>query len=92
MLDALLPYVNAALTDRRRDLAGGFEALVADRPRIVGAFDASAFVRSTKRVRRSAATKRCRSVALRASRETLAETYELAQQFLPGLAAPPGTS
>jgi ATP-dependent Clp protease ATP-binding subunit ClpC len=86
MLDALLPHVE------RRELTivgeidpPSYERLVAERPRVAGAFD-TVRVRPLDEQTTVAAAEQM--LDGRASRETLVEAYELAQQFLPGMAAP----
>ena len=86
MLDAMLPHIE------RRDLMvvgeidpAGYERLLAERPRVAGAFEV---VRIRPLDESSTVEAAAAMVGERASRATLVEAYELAQQFLPGLAAP----
>ena len=87
MLDAMLPHVE------RRELTvvgeidpAGYEKLLAERPRIAGAFEV---IRVRPLDEQSTVAAAAQLLDGRASQATLHEAFELAQQFLPGL-APPG--
>ncbi|HET8652350.1 MAG TPA: AAA family ATPase [Gaiellaceae bacterium] len=87
MLDAMLPHIE------RRELTvvgeidpPAFERLLAERPRVAGAFE---IVRVRPLDEGTTVAVAEHMLAGRASRETLLESYELAQQFVPGV-APPG--
>ena len=86
MLDALLPHVE------RRDLTivgeidpAGYERLVAERPRVAGAFEV---IRVRPLDEAATVEAAAQVIGDRATRATLVEAHELAQQFLPSLAAP----
>jgi ATP-dependent Clp protease ATP-binding subunit ClpC len=93
LLDALLPYVESgAITIVGEATPSAYELLGASRPRVASAFDV---------VRVRALDERDAIAVARHSLEhdrldvttddaTLAETFELAQQFLPGVAPPGG--
>jgi ATP-dependent Clp protease ATP-binding subunit ClpC len=86
MLDAMLPHIERrALTVVGELDPTSYERLLAERPRIAGAFEV---VRVRPLDEQSTVAAAEQTVEGRASRETLLETYELAHQFLPGLAAP----
>jgi ATP-dependent Clp protease ATP-binding subunit ClpC len=86
MLDAMLPHIERrALTVVGELDPTSYERLLAERPRIAGAFDV---VRVRPLDEQSTVAAAEQTVEGRASRETLLEAYELAHQFLPGLAAP----
>jgi ATP-dependent Clp protease ATP-binding subunit ClpC len=86
MLDAMLPHI-----ERREMTVVGeidppsYERLLAERPRVAGAFEV---VRVRPLDEQSTVAAAEQLLGTRASRGTLHEAYELAQQFLPGLAAP----
>jgi ATP-dependent Clp protease ATP-binding subunit ClpC len=87
MLDAMLPHI-----ERREMTVVGeidppsYEKLLAERPRVAGAFEV---VRVRPLDEHSTVAAAEQLLGARAAPETLREAYELAQQFLPGL-APPG--
>ncbi|HET9324426.1 MAG TPA: AAA family ATPase, partial [Gaiellaceae bacterium] len=86
MLDAMLPPIERGeLTVVGEIDPAGLERLLAERPRVSGAFE---IVRVRPLDEQSTVAAAEETVGGRASRETLVEAYELAQQFLPGLAAP----
>jgi ATP-dependent Clp protease ATP-binding subunit ClpC len=86
MLDAMLPHIERnALTVVGELDPTGYERLLAERPRVAGAFDV---VRVRPLDEQSTVAAAEQTVEGRTSRATLLEAYELAQQFLPGLAAP----
>jgi ATP-dependent Clp protease ATP-binding subunit ClpC len=94
LLDALLPHVEAGEICMIGEVGPAeFEALNAARPRIASAFDVirvrSLGERESIDVVHHALAGN--AVVARASQDTLAEAYELAQQFLPGIAAPGNT-
>jgi ATP-dependent Clp protease ATP-binding subunit ClpC len=89
MLDALLAHVErGALSIVGEITPGGLEALLAERPRVAGAFDIVRVRPLDESGAVAAAGHALSNAGLRASTGTLVEAYELAQQFLPGLAAP----
>ena len=91
LLDALLPHVERGEICMVGEVGPAeLEALVAARPRIASAFEvirvrALAERESIDVVRHALAHREGEALA---SQDTLAEAYELAQQFLPGIAAP----
>jgi ATP-dependent Clp protease ATP-binding subunit ClpC len=86
MLDAMLPPIERGeLTVVGEIDPAAFERLLAERPRIAGAFEV---VRVRPLDEQSTVAAAEQLVAGRTSRSTLVEAFELAQQFLPGLAAP----
>ena len=94
LLDALLPHVEAGEICMIGEVGPAeFEALIAARPRIASAFDVirvrSLGERESIEVVHHALAGN--AVVASASQDTLAEAYELAQQFLPGIAAPGNT-
>ena len=94
LLDALLPHVESGEICMIGEVGPAeLEALVAARPRIASAFDVirvrSLGERESIDVVHHALAGS--SLAASASQDTLAEAYELAQQFLPGIAAPGNT-
>jgi ATP-dependent Clp protease ATP-binding subunit ClpC len=87
MLDAMLPHIERGdLTVVGEIDPAGFERLLAERPRVAGAFEVIRIRPLDEQTTVAAAQD---LLGARASPSTLAEAYELAQQFLPGL-APPG--
>jgi ATP-dependent Clp protease ATP-binding subunit ClpC len=87
MLDAMLPHIE------RREMTvvgeidpASYEKLLAERPRVAGAFEV---IRVRPLDEQSTVAAARELLGERASTPTLHEAYELAQQFLPGL-APPG--
>ena len=86
MLDAMLPPIERkALTVVGELDPAGYERLLAERPRVAGAFEV---LRVRPLDEQSTVAAAEQTVEGRASHATLVEAYELAQQFLPGLAAP----
>ena len=87
MLDAMLPHIErGGMTVVGEIDPPSYERLLAERPRVAGAFEV---VRVRPLDEQSTVAAAQQMLGARASRETLDEAYELAQQFLPGL-APPG--
>jgi ATP-dependent Clp protease ATP-binding subunit ClpC len=87
MLDAMLPHIER----REMTVVGeidppGYEKLIAERPRVAGAFEV---IRVRPLDEQSTVAAAEQLLGDRAAPETLHEAFELAQQFLPGL-APPG--
>jgi ATP-dependent Clp protease ATP-binding subunit ClpC len=90
MLDALLPYIERGEVTVVGELEPtAFERLVAERPRVAGAFEIVRIRPLDEEATVAAAEHMLAREGVSASRETLSEAYELAQQFLPRL-APPG--
>jgi hypothetical protein len=87
MLDAMLPHIErGGMTVVGEIDPAGYERLLAERPRVAGAFE---IVRVRPLDEQTTVAAAEHMLGTRTSRETLYEAYELAQQFLPGL-APPG--
>ena len=94
LLDALLPHIESGEICIVGEVGPAeFEQLVAARPRIASAFDVVRVrplgERESVEVVRHALATGARGAS--ASEETLLEAHELAQQFLPGIAAPGNT-
>ena len=86
MLDAMLPHIERGeLTVVGEIDPSALERLLAERPRIAGAFE---IVRVRPLDEETTVAAAEHMLGGRASHATLVEAYELAQQFLPGLAAP----
>ena len=86
MLDAMLPHIaRGGMTVVGEIDPPSYERLIAERPRVAGAFEV---VRVRPLDEQTTVAAAQHMLGARASRETLHEAYELAQQFLPGLAAP----
>jgi ATP-dependent Clp protease ATP-binding subunit ClpC len=86
MLDAMLPHIErGAMTVVGELDPPSYERLLAERPRVAGAFEV---VRVRPLDEQSTVAAAEQLLGTRASQGTLHEAYELAQQFLPGLAAP----
>ena len=90
MLDALLPHIERGELSIVGEISPpALERILADRPRVAGAFDVIRVRPLDEDNSVAAAEGVLADKGLTASRETLAEAYELAQQFMPGL-SPPG--
>lgn len=90
MLDALLPYVERGEVTVVGELEPtAFERLLAERPRVAGAFEIVRIRPLDEESTVAAAKDMLALEGVSASGETLSEAFELAQQFLPRL-APPG--
>ena len=86
MLDAMLPHVERrAMTIVGEIDPASYEKLISERPRIASAFEV---IRIRPLDEPTTVAAAANLLGDRASHETLADAYELAQQFLPGLAAP----
>jgi ATP-dependent Clp protease ATP-binding subunit ClpC len=86
MLDAMLPYIERGdMTVVGEIDPPSYERLLAERPRVAGAFEV---VRVRPLDEQTTVAAAEHMLGTRASQATLQEAYELAQQFLPGLAAP----
>ena len=89
MLDSMLPYIE------RRELTvvgeidpAGLERLLAERARVAGAFEIVRVRPLDEAATVASAEHMLAAQEVRTSPGTLTEAFELAQQFLPGLAAP----
>ena len=86
MLDAMLPHIErGGMTVVGEIDPPSYERLLAERPRVAGAFEVVRIRPLDEQTTVAAAE---HLLGAQASRATLHEAYELAQQFLPGLAAP----
>ena len=89
MLDALLPYVERGeITVIGEITPAAYESLLAERPRLAAALDVVRVRPLNSAHAVGAAEHVLEDKGMTTSAETLEETYELAQQFLPGLASP----
>ena len=90
MLDALLPHVDRGeITLIGEISSAGLERLMAERPRVAGAFNIVRVRPLDEETTIAVAEHKLEAEEFQASRETLTEAYDLAQQFLPHI-APPG--
>jgi ATP-dependent Clp protease ATP-binding subunit ClpC len=89
MLDALLPHVDRGeITLIGEISSAGLERLMAERPRVAGAFDIVRVRPLDEETTIAVAEHKLESEEFQVSKETLIETYDLAQQFLPHIASP----
>ncbi len=90
MLDALLPLVDRGeITIVGEILPAGLERLLAERPRVAGAFEIVRVRPLDEETTIAVAEHKLTDEKVTASMATLTEAYDLAQQFLPQI-APPG--
>jgi ATP-dependent Clp protease ATP-binding subunit ClpC len=89
MLDSMLPYIERGeLTVVGEIDPAGLERMLAERARVAGAFEIVRIRPLDEAATVAAAEHMLTADGVRASHGTLTEAFELAQQFLPGLAAP----
>src|SRR5262245_10291075 len=89
MLDALLPYLERGEITVVGELTpSALENLLAERPRLAGAVEVVRVRPLDGAHAIAAAQEALEGKAMKVTRETVEEAYELSQQFLPGLSAP----
>ena len=89
MLDALLPHVDRGeITVIGEISSAGLERLMAERPRVAGAFDIVRVRPLDEETTIAVAEHKLEEEEFNVSRATLTEAYELSQQFLPHIASP----